>query len=173
MTGADTVPTMIKQQAAKDSQLLLDTVWLGRGRRIPVDPIEIAHDLGIDVLEGPLDANVSAALIKRLGHDPQIVLNREDSRNRKRFSCAHELGHFYRRQDDQDQYEYVDFRDIFAASGTSDEEIYANEFGASLLMPEREVRDLHVAGWNEVRLAFHFDVSRDAMHYRKKNLGLA
>jgi Zn-dependent peptidase ImmA (M78 family) len=168
-----TVPSAIKEQAARDAQALLATVWSGRGRSVPVDPIRIAQELGIQVLEAPLAPDVSAALIKRPGEDPQIVVNRDDSRNRQRFSCAHELGHFYLRRDDQEQYDYVDFRDSFSASGLGDAEVYANEFAACLLMPADEMRALHGQGCDEVQMAVHFNVSRDALHFRAKNLSLA
>ena len=167
------MPTAIKAQASQDAERILDTIWRSEGGSLPIDPFRIADRLGIDVVEADLASNVSAALVKEHGQDPQIVLNAADHPNRKRFSCAHELGHFSRRRTDPDVYEYVDFRDIFASQGEGAEEVYANEFAASLLMPEREVRLLHRRGWTEMDMPVRFGVSRDAMHFRLKNLGLA
>jgi Zn-dependent peptidase ImmA (M78 family) len=39
-------------------------------------------------------------------------------------------------------------------------------------MPEDEVRRLHGQGKTEIEMALYFDVSREAMHYRLRNLGL-
>ena len=40
-------------------------------------------------------------------------------------------------------------------------------------MPEREVKRLHNQGHRELDLALYFDVSREAMQYRLKNLHLS
>jgi Zn-dependent peptidase ImmA (M78 family) len=133
----------------------------------------IARTLGIDVLDGTLEKNVSGALFKRPGEDPQIILNTIDSPNRKRFTCAHEIGHFVRRSDNPDEYAYVDFRGPLSSAGMEEEEIYANTFAASLLMPEEDVRRFEREGLNDIEMAIRFDVSREAMQYRLKNLGIA
>jgi Zn-dependent peptidase ImmA (M78 family) len=144
------------------------------GDRYPVDPVLIASALGIDVLDAHLDARVSGALVKERGQDPAILLNAEDHPNRKRFTCAHEIGHFVLRSDQPDEYEYIDYRDtIYSPAGEDTEEVYANTFAAALLMPEDEVKRLHGQGKTEIEMALYFDVSREAMHYRLRNLGLA
>ncbi len=40
-------------------------------------------------------------------------------------------------------------------------------------MPESHLRRLAGAGFNEIQMALRFDVSREAMHYRLVDLGLA
>lgn len=137
---------------------------------LPVDPVQIAKDLGIDVFDAPLPDDVSGALIKDEGQDPMVLLNKDDSRNRQRFSCAHEIGHFVQRSDDE--YSYIDYRDIFSSAGSDPEERYANAFAACLLMPEAETKAFHRAKMSEVEMALRFDVSRDAMHFRLVNLNL-
>jgi Zn-dependent peptidase ImmA (M78 family) len=163
----------VAKEAAEDAERLLRSVWL-RDRQVvplPVDPVQIARTLGIDVYDARLDQNIFAALVKELGQDPTILLNTIDSPNRKRFSCAHEIGHFMRRSDDE--YEYVDRRGPLSSAGTDPEEIYANNFAAALLMPEAEVRRLYKKDATDVEMALIFDVSREAMGFRLKNLGLA
>lgn len=164
---------LIKREAANEAERLLKTAWWSEPTAgIPIDPVRIARRLGIDVLELTLGPDMSGALVKNRGQDPLILLNATDSSNRKRFTCAHELGHFVRRFDDPEEYEYVDMRDQLASSGTDPEEMYANAFAANLLMPEYEVKQHKRAGNDEVELAYLFDVSREAMHYRLDNLGL-
>lgn len=157
--------------AKKSAALLLESIWEDRG--LPVDPVAIANKLGIDVVEMELPDDVSGALIKDKDKDPVIVLAQTDSRSRKRFSCAHELGHYaFRMANDGDQYEYVDLRGQSSAAGTDPEEIFANQFAASLLMPEDKVRCLIKEKIPNFLLAQRFGVSDDAIRFRLKNLGL-
>src|ERR1035441_987140 len=88
-----------RQEAERDAQSLLETVWADDGLpiRIPVDPVVIAKRLGVDAFAAKLAPEVSAAIVKKPGRDPSILLNRMDGELRQRFSCAHELGHFVRR----------------------------------------------------------------------------
>jgi Zn-dependent peptidase ImmA (M78 family) len=168
-----TLTTMVLiKQATADAERLLDTFWNKEPGKVPlpVDPVQIARDLGIQVFNARLDDDVAAALVKERGQDPTILLNQSDSRNRRRFSCGHELGHFVRRN--ADDYEYIDHRNVLASAGEDSEEIYANAFAASLLMPESEVRNHYESGLNEIEMAHIFAVSKDAMGYRLKNLGL-
>lgn len=156
-------------QTAAES--LLKSVW-GQ-REFPVDPVWLANQLGIDVIETDLPDNVSGALIKDQDKDPVIVLCKSDSKNRKRFTCAHEIGHYaYRLTKNGDHYEYVDMRGNSASAGTDPEEIYANQFAAELLMPKGEVEQLSNKKMPAFLIAQQFGVSDDALRFRLKNLGL-
>lgn len=149
---------------------VLDILWNGV---FPVDPVVIAKQLGLRVITGPLPEDISGVLVKRSGQDPAIILNERDSRNRQRFTCAHEIGHYiYRLETDGDHYEYIDRRDTLSARGVNEEEIFANRFAAALLMPEDEVRVLAEGGEPRYLMAIYFGVSDDAMRFRLKNLGL-
>jgi Zn-dependent peptidase ImmA (M78 family) len=113
------------------------------------------------------------ALLKQPGQDPTIMINESDSTNRRRFTCAHELGHYVRRSDDAEEYATVDLRSGLSAVGVDEDEIYANEFAASLLMPRREVKRLITEGFADWEMAIRFKVSREAMQFRLKNLKLS
>ena len=151
---------------------LLKDIW--GDRKFPVDPVWIANELGLDVVETTLDDDVSGALLKEPEQDPVIILNRNDSNVRKRFTCAHELGHYVKRTENGQplEYEFVDYRGKLASQGVDSEEIFANNFAACLLMPEKEVRRLNNAGYAPVMMASYFGVSDDAIRYRLKKLGL-
>lgn len=158
-----------KKEAEKDAAGLLQATW---GAAIPVDPVAIARTAGLRVLEAQLDENTLGALVKQPGRDPTILLNESDSENRRRFTCAHELGHFVRRSEEADEYTRVDLRNSLSTTGEDPEEVYANEFAACLLMPESEVRSFALAGMSDLEMAIRFRVSREAMQFRLKNLGL-
>ncbi len=163
------------EAAEREARDLLRAVWLGDADGsplLPVDPIYIARELGIDVYVAGLDVGVAGMLIKRPGRDPEIYLNADDSRNRQRFTCAHELGHYVRKSaTGDDEWEYVEHRALLAAQGTDPEEIFANQFAAKLLMPREQVVKLH-RQLSPAALAYRFGVSADAMHYRLVNLKL-
>ncbi len=159
------------QKAEKAASELLEECWDGT---LPIDPVRIAKSLGVKVLDVDLKQDVSGALVKKNGEDPSILLNAEDSKNRKRFTCAHELGHYRRRAEQPEQaYEYVDYRDQRSSTGTDEEERYANSFAASLLMPEVAVKAFHEQDMPVFRMAKIFGVSPEAMQYRLDNLGLS
>ena len=151
---------------------LLTNVW--KDRDFPVDPVWIARQLGLDVIEAELKTNISGALIKEEGKDPVIILNEADSRQRKRFTCAHELGHYIKRTENGEEpdYNFIDYRNSLSAKGTDKEEIFANQFAANLLMPREEVENLRTEGVPPVLMAAHFDVSDDAIRFRLTNLNL-
>ncbi|HWT95388.1 MAG TPA: ImmA/IrrE family metallo-endopeptidase [Solirubrobacteraceae bacterium] len=161
--------------AERDAESLLDEVWLSDafGRpNLPVDPVWIAQRLGIFVFIADLADGVSGMLVKRAGQDPQIYLQRDHHRNRQRFTCAHELGHFVAAGGD-DTMEYVERRALLASQGSDPSEIYANQFAAALLMPRDVVNERcdGVQFPNPVLMSYDFGVSADAMKYRLINLG--
>lgn len=175
-------PFRIKSRAAtaaeKAAQSTLDALWGDKG--FPVDPFWLAEQLGLKVLQGDLPENVSGKLIKHLGQEAVVLLSRADGRNRQRFSCAHELGHYSKRltsppRVDVENYTYVDFRDDRAKSGTDEDEIFANQFAAELLMPRAAIREM--VRWEPspldapAALATFFGVSPEALRYRLQNLG--
>jgi Zn-dependent peptidase ImmA (M78 family) len=157
----------VKTEATEKAQHVLERFW---GDGVPVDPAQIAHKMGIEVANAYLDPDVAGAIEKRNGQPAAIYLSADDHPNRKRFTCAHEIGHFVRHG--EEDFEYVDYRDGTASMGIDEEERFANAFAAALLMPEREVRRLHGLGMHEKDMAGTFGVSEAAMVNRLKNLNL-
>ena len=167
----------IAMDAENDARQLLQSAWEPDpdpgSILIPVNPFAIAQRLGLKAFTAGLSEGVSGVLVKRVGEDPEIYVHASDSPNRQRFTCAHELGHYVKRSAAGDEaWEYVERRDLLASQGTDPEEIYANRFAASLLMPRQAVEDRRKEGQNAAVLAGEFGVSADAMNYRLVNLGL-
>ena len=161
------------EHAARDAAQILERAWADADGKlaIPVDVVRIARTLGVQVFDADLGQDVSGAIVKKPGSDPTILLNDSDSINRKRFSCAHEIGHFVVREGAQD-YEHVDGRSPLASQGIDSSEVYANKFAASLLMPEAEVKRRYNKNSPVVALAVAFLVSEDAMRFRLESLGV-
>jgi Zn-dependent peptidase ImmA (M78 family) len=160
--------------AEKDAQRLLEETWGAPDKiRIPVDPVRIAHALGVKVRVATVEDHLSGALVKKAGRDAVILLNASDSQNRQRFTCAHELGHYYDRVNQGTiEFEFVDRRDQLASKGVDRDEIYANQFAAELLMPEESLRKQFGQARGIPDIAYRFGVSPEAMAYRLKTLGL-
>ena len=72
------------------------------------------------------------------------MLHAADSTNRKRFTLAHELGHYIYRMErghfDDEEIDHVEHRNQDSRKGKNVEEVSANCFAASLLMPQDQVR---------------------------------
>jgi Zn-dependent peptidase ImmA (M78 family) len=161
-----------QDQAERDAEGIRSRTW---GDSIPVDPVRIAKALGVETFESQLDPNVSAVLSKRADRDPIIILNRNDSPSRQRFSCAHELGHFVRRSNSGrvgTDFEYIEYRGPLARQGKDDEEMYANAFAGNLLMPRKYVLAFQKDDLSVVDQALKFEVSTDALETRLRVLGL-
>jgi Zn-dependent peptidase ImmA (M78 family) len=155
-------------EPGRDAWELLEQVWLndGPGRiLLPVDPVALARKIGIVVLDDDeLDAEVSVILRKKPGFwDPEILLNPIVTVDRRRFVCAHAIGHYSRniemRRDGA--WEFVDGRD-FLAVDDDPEESYATEFAAELVMPREVVKALD-DGVSVASLAARFGVTGDVM----------
>jgi Zn-dependent peptidase ImmA (M78 family) len=164
------MPSKLKNEAASEAAALLEVAW--PHGTIPVDPVAIARSADIRVLEADLDDDTLGALVKTPGDPPLIVINQKDPEVRKRFTCAHELGHWTRRASN-DEYTSVDLRSEESRRGTDPEEIFANEFAAALLMPEESFRVQFILGRGPSLLGIKFKVSEQAAEFRIKNLGLA
>jgi Zn-dependent peptidase ImmA (M78 family) len=158
---------MPDRQAEAAAEEVLKQHWTDS---VPIDPARIARNMGIEVVDAHLDPDVAGAIEKRAGRPAHIYLSTKDHPNRKRFTCAHEVGHYVKRGGEE--FEYVDYRDGTASMGIDAGELYANSFAAALLMPEKEVRRLHGVGLHQRDLATTFGVSEAAMVNRLKNLGL-
>jgi Zn-dependent peptidase ImmA (M78 family) len=151
----------------------------------PVDVDAIAAELGLSIVREDLGSEISALLVT---HDRSSVIGVHSghSKTRRRFSIAHEIGHFVlRHQFEQgehvhvDQGRFVSERSARASAGVDPKEIEANHFAAALLMPTKLVRE-HVGQFgrgplleSEIsQLAKDFEVSEQAMTIRLSTLSL-
>jgi Zn-dependent peptidase ImmA (M78 family) len=135
---------------------------------VPVPVEAIAEDyLGLAVTEADLDG-VSGLLYPS---ERSVFLNAAEAPARRRFTLAHELGHWVCQCLEGTEApvfcraEQVGFDPAVKAL-----EREANVFAAELLMPEEEVR----AAWHgdpDVS-AVHFGVSGEAMRWRLYSFGL-
>jgi hypothetical protein len=137
--------------------------------REPVSLRDVVSALNLEVVQTAGEPFSCEAALERVGDGHRIVLHGPSSERRRRFTIAHEIGHFVlhpRRLAPQ--------RNGGGNMAWQEQEREADQFAAELLMPEvlvREAVSLH--GPDTGRLADRFEVSRQAMLTRLKWLGLA
>jgi Zn-dependent peptidase ImmA (M78 family) len=153
-------------------------------RSAPV-PVElIARVEGLPIVETDMDDDISGALIRN-GDLKGIAVNATQAPVRKRFTIAHELGHYILDHVDNDHLDWqftVIRRDGRSSEAEDFQEIAANFFAASLLMPKHFLREdveqskrfngeFRIEDTDVQFLARKYNVSEAAMRYRLQNLG--
>lgn len=140
----------------------------------PLDIKAVAEKIfNIEIREDKFDKGVSGFL-ERIGGKWCIFINQYESELRKRFTIAHELGHF------------IKHRDKYMLSGSSTPDLIffrdktidpmekeANDFAADLLMPKDIFIEKIKSGCNTLeKLSEAFQLSTSAVKYRAYKLGL-
>ena len=156
-------------------------------RCLAVDVEKIIIQKGIKLIPYDFGQDISGVLLFD-GSKATIGYNKENGDSRRRFTMAHELGHFvlnHQRRgifvDTPEKYFPPKFRNKESSTGEFLQEKEANAFAASLLMPDDLVlgaielirdqkkyllEDYNLAG----ELAKYFWVSPQAMLFRLDNL---
>lgn len=144
--------------------------------KAPVPVESIVASYGIHLRKGDLE-DVSG-LIVRDGTSVTIGVNGKQSRTRQRFTIAHEFGHFLLHEGMSSHVDHnyrVNFRSKESSLAVDVEEIEANFFAASLLMPKQFLHEANaVEAVDSDRsvglLAAKFKVSQHAMSLRIGNV---
>ena len=142
---------------------------------VPVEYLLVAEGVSVHLVEYEGDTSGEAWWEGEVGH---VAVAKSLARPRLRFTLAHEFGHLalrhhQRRFGDLSSIDQV-LRDpkSLAWEGSDPVEIEANAFAAELLLPT----GLFVPAWKSTpvvgRLASRFEVSREAVQWRIKALGL-
>src|SRR5829696_3397313 len=141
---------------------------------VPVD--KLVKKVGINLKHGDL-GDVSGLLV-RYAAGATIGVNDVHSKERQRFTIAHEFGHYLLHQGIAAHYDRnyrINLRSHVSSQATDVEEIEANFFAASLLMPrafldEDKAIDALDDDVGVAALAKRYNVSRHAMSLRLANV---
>ena len=149
---------------------------------LPVKIEDIAKSLGLRVLPYPLGDDVSGLLSIENGNGT-IGYNQAEPKVRRRFTIAHELGHFVLHKDKS--HLFVDKQFIYRSQQSNNTPVNqvmeqeANFFASAILMPSEPLRGhiekMHIDLGSEEsikELAKMFEVSTTAMSVRISQLGL-
>ncbi|WP_405330783.1 ImmA/IrrE family metallo-endopeptidase [Leeuwenhoekiella sp. LLG6367-2.1] len=156
----------------------------------PVRVKEIIKNLNITIKEDYFEDDLSGALVIRQG-SAKMVINSTNSPVRRRFTMAHELGHFILHVDTDSNGNdiFVDNALVMFRKGggrlsniENRREREANAFAANLLMPKSFVQKAFRTAMEKFpyfsddeiigHLAKEFEVSESAMTFRAMNLKL-
>lgn len=137
----------------------------------PIDLIGICNSLEIKVKEVDFDDDLSGMLAKNT-----IYISSNIHENRKRFTLAHELGHYLIHKKKDNSYKGVRFRSEFISSKEKNEEREANLFASLLLMPthylnEELKNNTEISEEFIFQLAKKYKVSSIAMTIRLEKMG--
>lgn len=150
----------------------------------PVNLEQICHLFEIDVEPIDADDNLSGFFVVGDNNRKIIGYNKSHNENRRRFTIAHELGHFYLHFKGEqkifiDNNSHKFFRNEKSSSGEIRREREANAFAAALLMPssliENEIEKLqNIENLSTIikKLSTAFKVSQQSVHFRIINLGI-
>jgi Zn-dependent peptidase ImmA (M78 family) len=155
-------------QVVRAAEELLDR----HGRKIPTHIFPMAKGLGITIQDEDLEEQVSGILlVKEGGH--VMAVNKNHPLFRRRFTIAHEIGHFVLHRDQESIFidDSVAFHlNAHSPNLTKWQEREANLFAAYLLMPEAEIREYMQRGKIDPndeaalkRMAKYFKVSPQAL----------
>lgn len=162
--------------------------------KVPVDLNELCEQLGIEKSSKMKFVSHSGEIKVDENDAVKIWINPLDHENRRRFTLAHELGHFiydiipYLETKDGDS-QFTDTKETLRRDGRQHPEEYrANDFAARILMPEKLIikhgKDTlkslqNKNGSKKVKtdlfvttMANLFRVSEQAMKIRLKNIGV-
>jgi hypothetical protein len=135
----------------------------------PVSLHDVVSALNLSLIEADREPFSCEAALAPLGDGFAVSVRGDRGERRRRFSIAHEIGHFVLHPA-QARHE----RGGAVNEATRVREREADAFAAELLMPERLVRQAALEDGADVRrLADRFEVSVAAMSVRLRRLGLA
>ncbi len=149
----------------------------------PIKIVSIANFYGFKIYEMQMDNSISGLImaddknIQGFDSNRIIVVNSNHTAQRKRFTIAHELGHYFNQGRPSQCYAHRDSGNYGPA------ERDANSFASAILMPEDEiVREVNnfkksrVGEFPDYQIAHYisdaFDVSQSAAEFRLKKLGI-
>lgn len=166
----------------KLEQLVLDLLqrYGVKGPPIPVE--QLARSLGVRIRKYPFQTDegeeLSGILVRQEGK-AIIGVNSAHHVHRRRFTIAHELGHFLLHEGNRvfvDRSYTVSLRSSLSGLGTDVEEIEANTFASMLLIPEpflvQDLKGQPIDIDDKAaieRLARKYRVSPQAMAFRLAN----
>ena len=154
-----------------------ESLWLDHKLKPGFEIKKLIKDLGLAYVEKAFEGDISG-LLKITDEKSVICINRDEHPNRKRFSAAHELGHYFLHSAKAlniDKNIITFNRDANSQTGEVIEEVEANFFAASLLMPLGEItKSINFKksfDFNVDFLAKEFKVSTISMSIRLSKLG--
>lgn len=152
----------------KASDILFENDML----KLPVDLIKIADNYNIDVYYKELPDGISGAIKYDIKDEKfKILLDKNESKKRMRFTLAHELAHYFLAQDELKNNQEIHFDTLYRKS-TDNNEYKVDYLAGALLMDKEILEKVYKVIPSISTLAKVFDVSDSAMTVRLMKLGI-
>lgn len=169
-----TSPASAAKRALSQSGFDAAKVDINKPQCCVVDVEAVAEGYGITIVSHEFSEDISGVFFRK--HNKLYLgVNKSHHENRRRFTIAHEIGHYLLHSTESVHYDLgTDLSNVYfrASDISSSEEVQANRFAAELLMPPELVSRCIKAGIVSIdELSLRFQVSADAMRYRLINLG--
>lgn len=150
-----------------------DNIDIRRAKDFSTNLEQISDALEVKVIEHSFSDNISGVFFKK---DGKLFLgvNSNHHEHRRRFTIAHEIGHYILHSAEVLHYDKSDPDKIYlrADNVLGLDEVEANHFAAELLLPEKLLLKCIENNILSIKdLAERFNVSEDTMRYRLTNLG--
>ena len=139
-----------------------------------VDIANIVRQQNYNVFIDDLDSNISGYVDHE---NREVVLNKNETPERRRFTLAHELGHIILNSNNSIQHRDNILNNQLDIYANDDKEVEANYFAGCILMP----RNVFIREFNSIKgdidykiqkLAYYFGVSKLAVNVRANVLNL-
>jgi len=153
--------------------------------KAPIDVETIAEKMGADIQFSDLEDDLSGFLVIK-NKKKTIVVNENHHPRRQRFTIAHEIGHLSLHIKSNEDSLFMEKKKVYnrnlkSSTGIDSKEIEANRFAASLLLPEKMVKEyikeeteyFEESGDDDnliVSLSRKFNVSQTAVTHRLSSL---
>ncbi len=169
----------MRQQLKPEIQAYITELTKGLYKGYELQIEQLCKNLNLKCFIGDYEDNISGSIIKDdEGDTYSIYANRKHPRNRRRFTLAHEIGHYisylkgsYSQKELQDEGGFEDKAISYRKEGHhSKAETEANLIAAELLMPKSKVEELMRHGLTPEEMAEKFYVSPSAMTIRLQAL---
>lgn len=122
--------------ATAAAETLMKTIAMDGNRiNIPIDVRQVAERLGLEVQYLLLDSGTDGMIVKEAGRPCKVVVDALAHTHRRRFTLAHEIGHYvqkYQKYALGDEGGEIDYRDERSSKGTEPDERWANGFAPAL-----------------------------------------
>lgn len=141
------------------------------GVDVPIDLQKILQSYQIQLKVGDFENFDIAGAYDR--SQRTIYISESAPYQRNAFTVAHELGHFFLHENKPNEVFYRLEADMIKTQEDDRQESEANWFAASLLMPREAMIKYHeIFDGDTNKMVVLFGVSKAAMYWRSKNMGL-
>jgi Zn-dependent peptidase ImmA (M78 family) len=162
------------QTSSGNREKAMSLLKMAKVKEAPVNVHEIAKLLGFTIIETEFPNSYSGEIFIE-GNVKSIGVNKNHTKNRQRFTVAHELGHYLNgHQYFDEEGKMLEDTEFDFNNPLHKQEKEANLFASELLIPkEFLVKDLEKLGLDIKKLTEKYQVSEQAMWIRLTSLRLA